>query len=158
MSLTRRPTLVPVLALTLALGGTASASALNSSGVISSGGTLQLGPPTVLSARQDGTNVKSVQQGILALGGALAGSGTITVNAVAHADGTETLTATWTCTCTVGGSTGTVDAHFAGTDNGTFSGILTVEGEGALEGLHGHGTFSGSDLTGMGGYTLDYTG
>jgi hypothetical protein len=153
MVLSRRTPAIPVLAAALVLGGSASAS-----GMISSGGALQLGPPTVLSARQDGPNVKSVQQGVLALTGALNGSGTITVDAVAHADGTETLTATWVCACDAGGATGTVTAHFVGTDNGTFSGKFTVDGDGALYGLHGHGTFSGADATGMGGYTLDYTG
>ena len=133
----------------------ASASA---DGVTAGGGPLALGPPTILNARLAGPNFVSVQQGTLAFDGTISGSGTITVAAVAHPEGFETLTADWTCTCTVGGITDTVVAHFEGTDNGTFSGTFTVQGEGALDGFHGQGTFSGADATGLGGYTLNFEG
>ena len=127
-------------------------------GVSAGGGPLALGPPTILSARQAGPNFVSIQQGVLALDGTISGSGTITVAAVAHPAGFETLTATWTCACTVAGVTDTVVGHFEGTDNGTFSGTFTVEGEGALDGFHGNGTFTGADATGLGSYTLNSEG
>jgi hypothetical protein len=116
------------------------------------GGALQLGPPTVLAARPAGPNTVSDQQGTLSMSGTLTGSGTIDVRAVEHADGTENLTATWTCACTIGGRSATLEARFEGKDaDGTFSGSFTISGSG---GMHGHGTFTGSDATGAGSYTL----
>jgi hypothetical protein len=142
-------------ALVFTMGLAASAEAAVTEG----GGPLQLGPPTVLSMRQAGPNEISDQQGVLVLGGTVSGAGSIVVHVIDHPDGVENITATWTCTCTVDGTTGSVTARFEGKDNGTaFTGTFTLAGGGTLDGLHGRGTFGGSDQTGGGSYTLAYVG
>src|ERR1700733_6416461 len=131
----------------------------------SGGGALALGPPTVLVFKQVGSDIFTIQQGSLTLGGTVTpsgtvtGVGTITVTELIHPDGISDLSATFVCdACTVGATTGKVVGQFVGEDmhEVTFGGSFVLAGEGSLAGFVGAGKFTGSDLTGDGSYTLTF--
>ena len=120
-------------------------------------GSLQLGPPNLISAPQAGPNLITVEDGTLGFAGDVQGTGTITVQAVVHPAGFETLTGDWTAPAIVDGQAGVLSEDFVGIDDGTtFSGTITATGSGGLAGLHAHGTFTGQDATGQGTYTLNF--
>lgn len=138
---------------------TAASGAFASPAVQLGSGTLNLSPPSaLLSLRVAGTNTLVTESGSLSFVGAILGAGSITVMAVDHAAVGETFTARWSAPATVDGRSGTLTLHFVGKDNGAFSGSFTADGSDGLDGLHGHGQFSGSDATGQGSYTLKYVG
>jgi hypothetical protein len=155
--LMRRLRTVPLLpAFLLFVGVPAAASA-----PVRSSGTIQLGPPTVVSEQTHGPVVIDEQQGTAWFAGAIdsgAAGGTLMIKEIVHPNGTATDLGTWTGTATVGGTTGPLTLKIVGNDDGsTSSGHLVARGSGALADLHGSGTFSVSDTTGAGSYTFDYS-
>jgi hypothetical protein len=122
-------------------------------------GTLHLFPPSALLFSEPlGQDTLATESGTLAFtGGTIVGSGTITVTAVVSATG-EKLVATWSAPATVSGRSGTLRFLFAGTDNGQYNVSFLLYGSGGLAGLTGSGTASGQDASGLGTYTLTYTG
>jgi hypothetical protein len=155
MHMTRRlGSAVTAVAGCLALGGS---PALAASAVTHGSGTFTLSPPTLLAPPTfAGTNVIAVEAGTLSFAGAIDASGTLVVRGVDHQAIGETFTGTWSAPAAVDGRTGVLDLRFEGTDNGVFSGTVTAQGTGGLQGLHGHGVFSGQDVAGGGVYSLDY--
>jgi Protein of unknown function (DUF3224) len=120
------------------------------------GGTLQLGPPTLIWEHALGNDLLTYEDGSLGFTGTIAGTGTIDVLAVVSPAGSETFVAQWSALATVDGKTGLLNISFDGTDNGTYSGTLIAYGTGALAGVVGEGSFTGQDATGAGTYTLSY--
>jgi len=119
-------------------------------------GTVQLGPPTVLSETMTGKVVVSEQVGSLTFTGTITGTGMLNVLARLSPAGKETFSAQWSAPVTVDGISGTLDLAVHGRDNGTFSGTFVARGSGGLAGLVGQGRFSGQDATGAGTYTFHY--
>ncbi len=138
----------------LALSGS---PALAASAVTHGSGTFTLSPPTLLAPPTfAGANVIAVEAGTLSFSGAIQAGGTLVVRGVDHQAIGETFTGTWSAPAVVDGRSGVLDLRFEGTDNGVFSGSVTAQGTGGLQGLRGQGVFSGQDVAGGGGYTLDY--
>jgi hypothetical protein len=112
--------------LSLAVVTAATVSPAMASTVSSGGGTLELGPPTLIWEKTVGNSLVTDEYGSLSFAGTIAGSGTITVLALVSPAGTETFVAKWSAVATVGGKTGLLLMTLAGTDNGTYSGNLVV--------------------------------
>jgi hypothetical protein len=136
---------------TIATGSPAMASASSSGG-----GTLQLGPPTLIWEQALGDKLLTYEDGSLGFAGTIAGTGTITVLAVVSSTGAETFVAQWSAPATIDGQSGSLNISLDGTDNGTYSGTLVASGTGGLAGFVGEGRFTGQDATGAGTYTLTY--
>jgi uncharacterized protein DUF3224 len=134
----------------------ATASPAVASGVVSGGGTLQLGPPTLIWETTLGSQLITYEDGSLAFAGSIAGTGTIYVLASVNSTGSETFVAHWSAPATVDGRTGLLNISLDGTDNGTFSGNLVAYGAGELAGVVGEGSYTGEDATGAGTYTFNY--
>ena len=143
-------------ALSVAVITVAAASPAMASTVASGGGTLQLGPPSLIWEHAFGSELLTYEGGSLAFTGTIAGTGTIDVLAVVSTTGSETFVSNWSAPATVDGKTGLLNISFDGTDNGTYSGTLFAYGTGKLAGVVGNGRFSGLDATGAGTYTLTY--
>jgi hypothetical protein len=126
------------------------------SSVSSGGGTLQLGPPTLIWEQALGSKLVTYEDGSLGFTGTIAGTGTIDVLALVSPTGSETFVAHWSALATVDGKTGLLNVTLDGTDNGTYSGSLVAYGTGQLAGVVGEGRFTGQDATGAGTYTLSY--
>jgi hypothetical protein len=143
-----------VTATLFAVGPSALASKPGGSG----GGTVQLGPPTLISETMTGKVVIEEQQGSLTFTGTIVGTGTLDVIARISPAGKETLKAEWTAPVTVDGTSGVLDlTPVRGRDDGImFSGTFVARGSGGLAGLVGQGKFSGQDATGAGTYTFHY--
>jgi len=122
----------------------------------SGGGTLQLGPPTLIWEQALGSELLTYEDGSLGFAGTITGTGTIDVLAVVSSTGTETFIAHWSALATVDGRSGLLNISLDGTDNGTYSGTLVAYGTGDLTGIVGEGRFTGQDATGAGTYTLSY--
>jgi hypothetical protein len=122
----------------------------------SGGGTLQLGPPTLIWEQALGSELVTYEDGSLGFSGTITGTGTIDVLAVVNSTGTETFVARWSALATVDGRSGLLNISLDGTDNGTYSGTLVAYGTGDLTGIVGEGRFTGRDATGAGTYTLSY--
>jgi hypothetical protein len=148
---------ITVGVLSVAVVALAAASSASASTVQTGGGTLELGPPTLIWEHALGNQLITDEYGSLSFAGTIAGAGTITVLADVSPAGTETFVAQWSAVATVDGRTGTLDMSLDGTDNGTFSGDLFAYGTGKLAGVIGTGHYSGQDATGAGTYTLKYT-
>ena len=88
--------------------------------------------------------------------GPVSGPGIESLTAQIHPDGTETFQAWQTVQATVDGRTGVATARIVGTGaDGTNSGHITiVSASGGLTGLHGEGTFTGTESSAN--YTLKY--
>jgi type II secretory pathway pseudopilin PulG len=125
------------------------------SGFQSGGGSVQLGPPTLIWSKTVGNTTITDEDGFLGFTGTIAGTGTITVLAVVHPIGGENFVGNWSAPASVNGRTGTVTVRFLGTDNGTFSGTLLATGSKGLAGFFAEGQFSGDDATGLGTYTIN---
>jgi Protein of unknown function (DUF3224) len=143
-------------ALSVALIMLATAAPAMASTPASGGGTLQLGPPTLIWQTTFGGKLITYEDGSLAFGGTIAGTGSIYVLADVSSNGSETFVAQWSAPATVDGRTGLLNISFDGTDNGTFSGTLVAYGTGALAGVVGEGSYTGQDATGAGTYTFTY--
>jgi len=83
--------------------------------------------------------------------GGIAGAATSTGREIIAPTGDFTVQAVVTCSCSVAGRTGTLVLRFTGT--GSFltqqkQGEFAVSGSGGLAGIHGHGAFMQSALTG----------
>jgi hypothetical protein len=143
-------------ALSVAVITVAAVSPAMASTVASGGGTLQLGPPSLIWEHALGSELLTYEGGSLAFTGTVAGTGTIDVLAVVSTTGSETFVAHWSAPATVDGKTGLLNISFDGTDNGTYSGTLFAYGTGQLTGVVGSGHFSGLDATGAGTYTFTY--
>jgi hypothetical protein len=122
----------------------------------SGGGTLQLGPPTLIWEQALGSSLLTYEDGSLGFAATIAGTGTIDVLAVVSPTGAETFVAQWSALATVDGRSGLLKMSLDGTDNGTYSGTLVAYGTGSLAGFVGEGRFTGQDATGAGTYTLTY--
>jgi hypothetical protein len=122
----------------------------------SGGGTLELGPPTLIWEKTVGNQLVTDEYGSLSFAGTISATGTITVLALVSPAGTETFIAQWSAVATVDGRTGLLNMTLDGTDNGTYSGSLIAYGTGNLAGVVGEGHFTGQDATGAGTYTLRY--
>jgi hypothetical protein len=122
----------------------------------SGGGTLQLGPPTLIWEQALGSKLVTYEDGSLGFTGTIAGTGTIYVLALVSSTGAETFVAHWSALATVDGRSGVLNITLDGTDNGTYSGTLVAHGTGQLAGVVGEGRFTGQDATGAGTYTLSY--
>lgn len=122
------------------------------------GGTVQLGPPTLISEKTLGKDLITAEEGSLTFAGTIAGAGTLDVLAHVSPAGTETFVAHWTAPATVDGTSGVLElVAVDGRDDGTtYSGTILARGAGGLAGLVGHGRFSGQDATGAGTYTFSY--
>jgi Protein of unknown function (DUF3224) len=142
-----------VAAITFATVTPAMASASTPS---SGGGTLLLGPPTLIWEHALGSSLVTYEDGSLGFAGTVTGTGTIDVLALVSPAGTETFVAQWSAQATVDGKTGVLHMSLDGTDNGTYSGSLIAYGSGKLAGIVGTGHFIGQDATGAGTYTLTY--
>ncbi|HEX3803471.1 MAG TPA: DUF3224 domain-containing protein [Solirubrobacteraceae bacterium] len=123
---------------------------------VTGGGTLELGPPTLIWEHSLGSSLITDEYGSLSFAGTIAGAGTINVLALVSPAGTEKFVAQWSAVATVDGRTGVLDMSLDGTDNGTYSGNLVAYGTGQLAGIVGQGQFTGQDATGAGTYTLKY--
>jgi hypothetical protein len=121
----------------------------------SGGGSVQLGPPTLIWSKTFGNTTVTDEDGLLGFTGAIAGAGTINVLAVVHPTGGENFVGRWSAPATANGRSGTVTVRFLGTDNGTFSGTLFAIGSKGLAGFVAEGQFSGQDATGQGTYTIN---
>jgi hypothetical protein len=154
MRFTNRMVAIGVIAGALITG--AAVTPAIASSVFSGGGTLQLGPPTLIWEKGSGSRHITYEDGSLVFTGTIAGAGTIDVLAVVSPTGTEKLVAHWSALATVDGRSGLLNITFVGTDNGTFSGTLFAHGTGDLAGVTGEGSFTGQDATGAGTYTLRY--
>jgi len=154
MRFTRR--MVAIGVLSGALITAASVSSAIASSLSSGGGTLQLGPPTLIWEKGSGSRLITYEDGSLVFTGTIAGAGTIDVLAVVSPTGAEKLVAHWSAIATVDGRTGVLNITFDGVDNGTFSGTLFAHGMGGLAGVTAEGSFTGQDATGAGTYTLRY--
>jgi hypothetical protein len=130
--------------------------AMAAPGASSGGGTLQLGPPTLIWEKALGTKLVTYEDGSLGFTGTIAGTGTIDVLALVSSTGAETFVAHWSALVTVDGRSGLLNITLDGTDNGTYSGTLVAHGAGRLAGVVGAGHFTGQDATGAGTYTLTY--
>jgi hypothetical protein len=120
-------------------------------------GTVQLGPPTVISETMTGKVVVSEQVGSLTFTGTITGTGTLEVLSRLSPAGKETFSGGWTAPVTLAdGRSGTLSLAVHGRDNGTFSGTFVARGSDGLDGLVGQGKFSGQDATGAGTYTFHY--
>jgi hypothetical protein len=146
---------VGVLSVAVVTLGVAVPSA-SASTLATGGGTLELGPPTLIWEQTLGNRLITDEYGSLSFAGSIAGTGTITVLADVSPQGTETFVAQWSAEATVDGRTGVVDMSLDGTDNGTYSGDLIACGTGRLAGFVGTGHYTGQDTTGAGTYTLKY--
>jgi Protein of unknown function (DUF3224) len=142
--------------LSLAVVAVAAASPAMASPLASGGGTLELGPPTLIWEKTVGNQLLTDEDGSLSFAGTVAGTGTIDVLALVSPAGTETFIAQWSAVATVDGRTGLLNMTLNGTDNGTYSGNLIAYGSGNLAGVVGEGHFIGQDATGAGTYTLRY--
>jgi hypothetical protein len=142
--------------LSLAVITVATVSPAMASTLSSGGGTLQLGPPTLIWEKALGSKLLTYEDGSLGFAGTIAGTGTIDVLAVVSPAGSETFVAQWSAVATVDGRTGLLNISLNGTDNGTYSGNLVAYGTGNLAGVVGEGHFTGQDATGAGTYTLRY--
>lgn len=122
------------------------------------GGTVQLGPPTLIWEKTVGKGLITAEEGSLTFAGTVAGAGTIDVLAHVSPAGTETFVAHWTAPATVDGTSGVLElVAVDGRDDGTtYSGTILAHGAGGLAGLVGQGRFSGQDATGAGTYTFSY--
>jgi hypothetical protein len=134
----------------------ATVSPAMASTVSSGGGTLQLGPPTLIWEQGLGSDLLTYEDGTLGFAGTIAGTGTIDVLAVVSPTGSETFVAKWSALATVDGRSGLLNISLDGTDNGTYSGTLSAHGTGMLAGVVGEGRFTGQDASGGGTYTLTY--
>ncbi len=122
---------------------------------------MYLAPPSaLLFSKQIGQDLIATESGTLQFtGGTLQGTGTVTVTAFIQPNEPETYVANWSSTsATVNGRTGTVTMYFDGTDNGHYGGNFVAIGSGGLTGFSGEGSYSGTDSTGLGTYTLTYVG
>jgi hypothetical protein len=119
-------------------------------------GTVQLGPPTLVSETMVGKVLIREEVGSLTFTGTIVGTGSLDVLAHVSPIGKETFSADWTAPVTVDGISGTLSLAVHGRDNGTFSGTFVARGTGGLAGLVGQGKFSGEDATGAGTYTFHY--
>jgi hypothetical protein len=142
--------------LSIAVITVATVSPAMASTVSSGGGTLQLGPPTLIWEHELGSDLVTYEDGSLGFAGTLAGTGTIDVLAVVSSTGSETFVAQWSALATVDGRSGLLNMSLDGTDDGTYSGTLVAYGTGSLAGVVGEGRFTGQDATGAGTYTLSY--
>jgi hypothetical protein len=142
--------------LSLAVVTVATVSPAMGSTLSSGGGTLQLGPPTLIWEKTVGNHLLTDEDGSLSFAGTIAATGTIDVLALVSPAGTETFVAQWSAVATVDGRSGLLNMTLNGTDNGTYSGNLIAYGTGNLAGVVGEGHFSGQDATGAGTYTLRY--
>jgi hypothetical protein len=145
-----------VSVLSLAVITVATVSPAMASTVPSGGGTLQLGPPTLIWENALGSDLVTYEDGSLGFAGTIAGTGTIDVLAVVSSTGAETFVAHWSAAATVDGRSGLLNISLDGTDNGTYSGTLVAYGTGRLAGFVGEGRFTGQDATGAGTYALTY--
>lgn len=136
------------------LCGVASASGLPATH--SGGGTLSLGPPTLIWERTVGNHTITLEDGSLSFQGTILGAGTITVLAVVHPTTGETFVAKWSAPATIDGRSGALTIRAEGTDNGTFSSRFVADGSGGLARFHGEGQLTGQDATGQGTYTVTY--
>jgi len=142
--------------LSIAVITVATVSPATASTVSSGGGTLQLGPPTLIWEHALGRDLVTYEDGSLGFAGTLAGTGTIDVLALVSSTGSETFVAHWSALATVDGRSGLLNITLDGTDDGTYSGTLVAYGTGSLAGVVGQGRFTGQDATGAGTYTLSY--
>jgi hypothetical protein len=126
------------------------------SGLQSGGGSVQLGPPTLIWSTTFGNTTITDEDGFLGFAGTFAGTGTVNVLAVVHPTGGENFVGKWSAPATVNGRSGPVTVRLFGTDNGTFSGTLVAIGSKGLAGFVAEGQFSGQDATGEGTYTISY--
>jgi Protein of unknown function (DUF3224) len=140
----------------LAVVSVATVSPAMASTLSSGGGTLELGPPTLIWEKTVGSKLLTDEDGSLSFAGTIAGTGTIDVLALVSPAGSETFVAQWSAVATVDGRTGLLIMTLNGTDNGTYSGNLVAYGTGNLAGVVGEGHFTGQDATGAGTYTLRY--
>jgi hypothetical protein len=154
MRFMRRTVAIGVLSVAVITAATASPAL--ASGVSSGGGTLQLGPPTLIWEHSFGGNLVTYEDGSLGFTGTIAGTGTIDVLALVGSTGSERFVAHWSALATVDGRSGLLNISFDGTDNGTYGGTLVAYGTGQLSGVIGEGSFTGQDATGAGTYTLRY--
>jgi hypothetical protein len=113
------------------------------SGSQSDGGSVQLGPPTLIWSKTVGNTTITDEYGFLGFTGTIAGTGTITVLAVVHPIGGENFVGNWSEPASVNGRTGTVTVRFLGTDNGTFSGTLRATGSQGSPGSSPKGSSQG---------------
>jgi len=154
MRFTRKSVAIGVLSAAVITAATVSPAMASS--VSSGGGTLQLGPPTLIWEQALGSRLITYEDGSLGFAGTIAGTGTIDVLAVVSSTGAETFVAHWSALATVEGRSGLLHITLDGTDNGTYSGSLVAYGTGELAGVVGEGRFTGQDATGAGTYTLSY--
>jgi hypothetical protein len=155
MRFTRKTVAIGVLSVAVITAATVSPAMASS--LRSGGGTLQLGPPTLIWEQALGSKLVTYEDGSLGFTGTIAGTGTIDVLALVSSTGAETFVAHWSALATVDGRTGLLNITLDGTDNGTYSGALVAYGTGQLAGVVGEGRFTGKDATGAGTYTLSYT-
>lgn len=150
--------LVGVIAVSATLFASApSALAWNSGGGGGTGGgTVQLGPPTLVWQATIGKYLIRQQDGSLTFTGTIAGTGSLDVLALVSPAGNETFVGDWSAPATVNGTSGGLQLKVFGRDNGVFSGTFFARGTGGLAGLVGQGSFSGQDATGAGTYTFHY--
>jgi hypothetical protein len=142
--------------LSLVVGTVTTVSPAMASTPSSGGGTIQLGPPTLIWEKAVGSQLLTDEDGSLSFAGTVAGTGTIDVLALVSPAGSETFVAHWSAVATIDGRTGLLNMTLNGTDNGTYSGNLVAYGTGNLAGVVGEGRFSGQDATGAGTYTFRY--
>jgi Protein of unknown function (DUF3224) len=154
MRFTRKAAVIGALSFVVITAATVSPAMASS--VSSGGGTLQLGPPTLIWEEAVGSKLVTYEDGSLGFTGTIAGTGTIYVLAVVSSTGAETFVAHWSAVATVDGRSGLLNITLDGTDNGTYSGTLVAHGTGQLAGVVGKGQFTGQDATGAGTYTLSY--
>ena len=151
-------TLVALAAASAAIAAASPAAA--EAAQTSTSGSLQLGPPTLVWQHSMGPVTVDEQQGTAWFSGGIdsgAAGGTLTIIETIFPDGRVTDVGTWTGGATVGGVTGELTLDLRGGDDGTAAtGTFIARGSGALAGLRGKGTYTDSDTTGAGSYTLSY--